>query len=141
MHKDDPQITKKHFVMLSIAIIMWLLNLWEGSHSNHYLDWSLNMKIVRLTNILLILMPVVYLALRFNSSKQNYLKDATLLSLYLSCVFVLFDFLYLGIDKHFGLDYIREYWFVTLFYPIFWIEIPLTGCIMQRNALIKAVVK
>lgn len=135
MHKDDPKITKKHLMMLSIAIILWLLNLWEGSHSNHYLDWSLNMKIVRLINIFLILMPIVYLFLRFYSSKQHYFQDASLLSLYLACVFILFDFFYLGINKHYWLQYIGDYWFVTIFYPIFWIEIPLIGLFMQKNNL------
>lgn len=137
MHKEDPQITKKHLMMLSLAIIAWLLNFWEGSHSNHYLDWSLNMKIVRMTNIILIILPIEYFILRFYSDKQNYFREASLLSLYLSSVFILFDFLYLGINKQYWLQYIQDYWFVTIFYPIFWIEIPLVGWYMQLRALKK----
>jgi len=132
MQKDDPKITKKHFIMLLVAIIGWLLHWWEGSYSNHYLDWALNTKIIRLTNILLILLPLVYFVLRFYSNKDQYLKDAGFLALYLSFIFVLFDFFYLNISKGYGLRYIKDYWFVTLFYPIFWIEIPLIGWVMQR---------
>ena len=137
MHKDDHKITKKHLMIFSIAVVMWLLNFWEGSYSNHYLNWSLNMKITRITNILLILMPIAYLLLRFYSSKKQYFRDAGLISLYFSCIFILFDFLYLGISKNYWLQYIQDYWFITIFYPIFWIEIPLIGWFMQRNTLKK----
>lgn len=127
MQKDDPKIVKKHFVMLSVAIIGWILNWWLGVHSNHYLEWALNNKIIRLTNIVLMLLPIVYYVLKFHSSKEEYTKDVVVLALYLSFVFILFDFFYLGISKDIGLRYIWDYWFVTLFYPIFWIEIPLIG--------------
>ncbi len=133
MQKDDPMVAKKHVVMLLVGIMGWLLNWWEGSHSDHYVNWSLNMKIVRLTNILLILLPIAYLVLRFQSTKEHYPRDAVLMALYLSSVFVLFDFLYLGIAKGHGLHFIQDYWFVTLFYPLFWIEIPLIGRVMRRS--------
>ena len=132
MHKGDLNITKKHLMMLSIAIVMWLLNLWEGSHSNHFLEWSLNMKITRLINIVLMLLPIAYLILRFYSDKNHYFRDAALLALYVSCIFILFDFLYLGINNQYWLQYIQDYWFVTILYLIFWIEIPLIGLVMQR---------
>ncbi len=132
MQKKDTKITKKHFVMLLVAIIAWLLNWWQGSYSNHYLEWALNMKIIRLTNIYLMLLPIVYFVLRFYSSKDQYFKDAGFLALYLSFIFIWFDFYYLGISKGYGLHYIKDYWFVTLFYPIFWIEIPIIGWVMQR---------
>ncbi len=132
MQKNDLKITKKHFVMLLFAIIAWLLNWWQGSYSNHYLEWALNTKIIRLTNILLILMPIVYFVLRFYSSKDQYFKDAGFLALYLSFIFIWFDFYYLGVSKGYGLSYIKNYWFLTLFYPIFWIEIPIIGWVMQR---------
>jgi len=132
MQKDDADITKKHIVMLLVAIIGWLLNWWIGLHSNHYLDWTLNLKIIRITNILFILSPIVYFVLRFHSSKDQYLKDAGFLSLYLTFIFVLFDFLYLGISKDYSLRYIIDFWFVTLFYPVFLIEIPLIGLVMKR---------
>ena len=132
MQKNDPKILKMHFVMLLVAVIGWLLNWWEGSHSHHYLDWALNMKIIRLVNIVLILLPIVYFILKFHSNKEQYFKDAVFLALYMSFVFILFDFFYLGISEGYGLRYIKNYWFVTVLYIIFWIEIPLLGWVMQR---------
>ncbi len=133
MQKDDPAIVKKHFLILLTAIIAWLLNWWEGSSSGHYLNWSLNMKIVRLTNVVLMIWPITYIVLLFQSTKDESLKDACLMALYFSFVFTLCDFLYLGISKGHGAGYIKDYWFITLFYPIFWIEIPLIGWYMKRN--------
>lgn len=133
MRKDDPKIEKKHFSMLLTAIIAWLLNWWEGSFSNHYLDWSLNMKIIRLTNVVLLIWPITFFVLRSQSTNDERLKDACLLAIYFSFIFILFDFLYLGISKGRGLGYIREYWFSSVFYPIFWMEMPLIGWFMKRK--------
>ncbi|MBU3914009.1 hypothetical protein KKA14_00570 [bacterium] len=139
MQKDDPKLEKKHLTMIMVVIIAWLLNFWEGMYSNHYLDWSLNMKIVRLTNISLILPPITYFVLRFQSDKDGYFKDSVLLTLYFSSIFILFDFLFLAISKGHGINFIFEFWFVTLFYVIFWLEIPFIGWIMQNFKMLKKV--
>ena len=133
MQADDPKVTKKHLLMLSIAVMAWWLNWWEGSASHHYLDMALNMKMARLINVVLILLPIIYLALKLNSSKAQYFKDAVFLALYLTSVFVLFDFFYLAISEDHGLRYLIDYWFATLLYIIFWIEIPLLGRLMQKE--------
>ena len=91
------------------------------------------MKMARLINVVLILLPIIYLALKLNSSKAQYFKDAVFLALYLTSVFVLFDFFYLAISEDHGLRYLIDYWFVTLLYVIFWIEIPLLGRLMQNE--------
>ena len=132
MQKDDPKIAKKHFLMLLLAIIAWLLNWWEGSFSGHYLQWSLNMKLVRLTNIALLLWTIAAVFLMFNSTRADYLKDARFLALYFSFVFILFDFLYLGIARGAGLGYVKEYWFVAVWYPVFWVEFPFIGWSMLK---------
>lgn len=138
MQKDDAQVTRKHSSMLLTAIMAWLVNRWEGSFSDHYLNWSFNMKTIRLTNIILLLWPITYIILKSYSKKNETLQDACLLALYFSFVFILFDFLYLGISKGYGLDYIKTYWFISILYPMFCIEIPLIGWFMKRTEMRKA---
>ncbi|MDH3635575.1 MAG: hypothetical protein OES20_12830 [Gammaproteobacteria bacterium] len=133
MQVDDPKITKKHLLMLLIAVVAWWLNWWEGSYSHHYLDLALNMKLAHLINIVLMLLPIIYLVLKFHSSKAQYFKDAIFLTLYLMFIFVLFDFFYFAISQDHGLRYLVDYWFVTVLYVIFWIEIPLVGRVMQKD--------
>ena len=133
MQIDDPKTTKKHLVMLLIAVVAWWLNWWEGSYSQHHLDLALNMKIARLINIVLMLLPVVYLILKFYSSKTQYLKDTVLLAIYMTFVFGLFDFFYLAISLDYGLRYLIDYWSVTVLYVIYWIEFPLVGRVMQKQ--------
>lgn len=137
MKENDPRVLKKHSLMLLCAITAWLLNWWEGSSSDHYLRWSLNMKIVRLTNIVLVLLAITAVFLRAQSPRLENFKDAKFLSLYFSFIFMVFDFFYLGMAKGKGLSYITEYWFVTLIYPIMLIEMPLIGCFMQGRKFIK----
>lgn len=133
MQADDPKITKKHLFMLLVAVVAWWLNWWEGSYSHHYLELALNTKLARLINIVLMLLPIIYLVLKFHSSAAQYFKDAVFLALYLTFVFVLFDFFYFAISHGHGLRYLIDYWFVTVFYVIFWIEIPLVGRMMQKG--------
>lgn len=93
------------------------------------------MKIIRLSNVVLLIWPITNIVLRSHSTKDESFKDACLLGLYFSFTFTLFDFLYLGISKGQGLSYIREYWFIVVFYPMFWIEIPLIGWFIRRNGM------
>ncbi len=131
MQEDDPAVVKKHVAMLLTAIGAWLLNWWEGSFSEHYLNWSLNMKLVRLTNVVLLILALAAVFLHTQSKKDTSFKDSVLLTAYFSFTFMILDFLYLGISKGKGLSYITEYWFTTVFYPIFWLEIPLIGLFIQ----------
>jgi hypothetical protein len=132
MQIDNQKTTKKHLVMLLIAVVAWWLNWWEGSYSHHYLDLALNTKIARLINIVLMLLPITYFVLKFHSSKALYFKDAVFLALYLTFVFVLFDFFYLAILQDYGLRYLIDYWSVTVLYVIYWIEFPLVGWVMAK---------
>ncbi len=135
MQAADRKMEKKHFLMIAVSIICWLLNYWMGIYSNHYQAWTLDMKIIRLTNIPLILFPITCFLLRHYSDMNNYIKDSCFLALYLSFAFILFDFYYLAAAKNHGAGYLHDYWFVTLFYPLFWLVVPTTGWIMKRTTL------
>jgi len=120
MQQDDRRVTRRHLVMLLLAVAAWLLNAWEGASSDHYLTWSLNMKLVRLTNVALLSSTLV-LVDEATSEDRDRAAAGWFLPLYFSFVFMVLDFLYLGVSKGHGLDYLLRYWFVTAFYPIFWI--------------------
>lgn len=134
MHRDDPSVTKAHLSMLAVAVLSWGLNRWEGSFSNHYSDWALNMKIVRTTNVVLMLAPICWITLRLTSRPGEYRRNAAWLALYFSFTFVLFDYLYTGIARGNGLTYIPTFWHASILYPIFWIEIPGIGAFIERTA-------
>ncbi len=133
MKKNDLKLEKKHFLMIGISFVCWIINYWGGLASNHFQSWMVDMKLMRISNIPLILIPIVILFLRHNSDKKNYLKDAWVFAMYMIFVFILCDFQYLGIAKGSGLGYIIDYWFAALFYPIFLFTIPLIGWLMKRS--------
>lgn len=134
MQRDDREVTKSHLLMLVTAVISWGLNWWEGSFSDHFAAWALNMKIIHLVNVVLILLPVGFGVLQFCSTEAGIFKSACWLALYFSFVFILFDFLYLGIARGHGLSYIVSNWHAAALYPLFWIEIPLIGWVAKGRA-------
>lgn len=134
MEKNSLKEEKKHFVMLVISIVSYLVIYWGGSFSNHYLEWNQDMKIMRLLNLPLILSIITYSFLRHCSKKESYVKDSLFLAVYMSFFFVVFDFHYLAISKNLGINYLIDYWFVVLFYPLFWVVIPTVGMIMKNSA-------
>lgn len=134
VQNDDGEMAKTHLQMLSVSIAAWGLNWWEGSFSHHYIDWPLNMKIVRLSNIGLILLPLTWILLRWRSRPGEFSAQARWLAFYLSATFALFDFFYLGIARGYGAEHVSSLWHVAVFYPIVWIEVPWIGWLMDRKA-------
>lgn len=133
MYRDDPVVTKGHLSMLLIVVVSWGLNWWEGSFSGHYFDWALNMKIVRMTNVVMMLAPISWLTLRMTSRPTECRENAAWLALYFSFTFALLDFLYLGIVQGHGLGYVRIFWHASILYPLFWIVIPGVGLLIERS--------
>ncbi len=137
MQNNNPENEKKHFIMIAISTICWLLNYWEGLYSNHFQTWAIDLQLTRISNVILLLATITFLFLRYFSDIKNYLKDACFLALYLSFVFILCDYLYLVFVKKSGITYLTDYWFVTVFYPVFWVVVPITGMILQRFLAMK----
>ena len=134
MHRSDKRLTLQHLTMLLIAVACWLLNYWEGQPSHHYASWTLDMKIARLGNVMLILPLVVVGFLCFQSARGRYHRDSLWSSGYLTFLFVHFDFIYLGVARGHGLRYLTDYWFVSPFYLLFCIEVPLIGWGMDSSS-------
>lgn len=135
LQRDDPRVTRKHLVMLLLAVAAWLLNAWEGAATDHYLMWSLNMKLVRLTNVALLASSIVLIFDRATTDDRDRAAAGLFFALYFSFIFVVFDFFYLGVSKGHGLDYVFRYWHVTAFYPIFWIAMATAGRLVGAKTL------
>lgn len=135
MQIDDREVEKKHLLIIAIASSCWLVNFWEGKSSSHFQQWTLDMKLMRLSNIPLILLLITWLFLRHFSHRKSYLKDGCLMALYFMFVFLLCDLHYLAVYKKFGIYYWVDNWFVALFYPLFWIVIPATAWAMKHMSL------
>lgn len=128
-----PLNTAKYFKFFLTAAVVYLLFLVRGFHNNHYLDWSLDFQIADCLEIMIFTLPLAYLPLKWFSTKHDYFKDSIWFALCFSIPYVIYDLVYVGIIRGHGLGFLSTFWFLTIFYFLVLIEIPVIGFLMQQD--------
>jgi len=122
---------RKHIVTYIITFAVWFIFLLGGLPSDYYRLWSFSAQLWLSVFAFFLILPLTYIVLR-NIWKENYFKSSLWIAFYASVPLVLYDYIYCGLIKGLGYSYIFSHWYLTIFYFIVWIEIPLVGLIMQK---------
>jgi len=123
---------KKHIITYLITFLVWFIFLLFGLPSDYYLTWSFNAQVWLSIFAFLAIMPITYLVLQ-NLWKQNYLKNSLWIAFYASFPLAVYDYIYVGIIMEYGHSYIFSHWYLSIFYLIVWVEMPLIGWIMENK--------
>lgn len=125
-------VLNKHLITYIITFAIWFIFLLTGLPSDYYQTWSFSAQLWLCAFASVLLLPLTYIVLR-QIWKENYLKNSLWFAFYASVPLILYDYIYVGLIKGLGHSYIFSHWYLTIFYFIVWIEIPLVGWVMQKK--------
>jgi hypothetical protein len=83
----------------------------------------------------LLLIPIaaiVYLVLR-RLRPERRLRVALLLAFYFTVPLALYDWLYCGLYLGHGIQFISRYWYLSVYYAIPWVLLPLVALLLNRT--------
>jgi|Deesub1362B_J571_1020462.scaffolds.fasta_scaffold02187_9 hypothetical protein len=123
---------KKHIITYIITFVVWFIFLLGGLPSDYYQGWSFSAQVWLCVFAFFLILPLTCIIL-LKIWKKNYLKSSLWIAFYASVPVALYDYIYVGLMKGLGHSYIFSHWYLTIFYFIVWIEIPLVGWIMERR--------
>jgi len=121
----------KHLRLLIIVTVAWFI-FWLAGLPDYYQQYS---DTTMLLFDLIVLPPIWYLVYR--SVKQSRLGRALTESLwwsfYISVPLLIFDLLFCSFYLGYGLSFLWEFWYLSVYYIIPWIIFPPTGWWVDRR--------
>ena len=90
------------------------------------------MQLIHCGDIVLLIWPLVYVVLRKISDKRYFLSSLWF-AFYASVPFIILDYIYLHAIKGYDFSYLLTHWYLTIFYLIVWIEMPLIGYYLEKT--------
>jgi len=122
----------KHFYILCVVTTLWAWFFLGGLSSNYYLDWKPIYQFLFVDAIPAAIM--FYLApgmIKF-IDRRNVMRSALIIAFYFSVPFLIYDYIFLGIHKEYGLAYLSEFWFLSGFSVLPWLIFPAVALRMKN---------
>jgi hypothetical protein len=123
---------KKHMFFLLLNSAIWLSFAVVGLLNDHYRSWPLDAQIVHCMDLALFIIPFSYVVLRLAGSAQRF-RDSLWLAFYETVPYAVYDYFYLSASRGNGAAYLGVYWYLTAFYFLPWLEVPVVGLLMDRH--------
>jgi len=114
---------RKHLQRLAVVTIAWLL-FWIAGLPDYYQQYSTKAMIVF---DIAVLPPLWYIGYRSIRRSRNQIASSLWFSFYLVVPLFFYDYLYCGIYLRHGIAFLRDYWYLTVYYILPWLMHPLTG--------------
>ena len=121
-----------HIILFSLCVMIWLIFFSLGLTNNYYQSWNLIQHLINAADVILLMWPLVLIIIK-NISNGRYFICSLWFAFYASIPFMILDFIYLHIIKQYDLSYLITYWYLTIFYFIVWVEMPLIGLYLQKR--------
>ena len=121
----------KHFYVLCIVTALWAWFLLGGLWSNYYKDWSFYTQLIVIDIIPCIIMTMFAPGFIKLLNKNKALQSSFFVAFYFSVPLIIYDYIYLGVYKGYGLSFLREFWFLSGFSILPWTIFPYFGYKMQ----------
>ena len=120
-----------HIGFLMIATVVWAGFLIAGLPS-YYQQYS-NSQMIWFDSIVLIpIAAIAYLFLRRLRPGRR-LTIALWLAFYFTVPLAIYDWLYCGLYLRHGVQFLSKYWYLTLYYAIPWVLLPLIALLLNRT--------
>ena len=125
-------MTKRgHIRIFLIATVVWV-GFWVAGLPSYYQQYS-NALMVWFDSLVLIpIATIVYLDLR-SLRPERRLPVAIWLAFYFTVPLALYDWLYCGLYLGHGIQFISRYWYLTVYYAIPWVLLPLVALALNRT--------
>lgn len=119
-----------HIRIFLIASVVWS-GFWVTGLPYYYQQYS-NRLMIWFDSLLLIpVTAIVYSVLR-RLRPERRLRIALWLAFYFTIPLAVYDWLYCGIHLGYGVQFISRYWYLTVYYAIPWVLLPVTALLLNR---------
>ena len=123
--------TKNHIRIFIIATIVWLGFLLAGM-PDYYLQYS-DQTMIYFVVLLLIPISVVLIFVFKPVKEHRRLTIAGWYAFYFTVPLAFYDSIYCGWYLGYGIDFLRVFWFLSIYYLIPWILFPMLAITLNRK--------
>lgn len=121
---------RSHIGIFLIATVVWA-GFWLAGLPSYYQQYS-NVLMIWFDSLVLIPIAVIaYLVLR-RIRPEKRLASALWLAFYFTVPLAVYDWLYCGLYLGHGVQFISSYWYLTVYYAIPWVLLPLMALLLNR---------
>ena len=115
----------KHLRLLIVVTVAWFL-FWAAGLPDYYRQYSTTFMLVFDVAVLPILWLALYSSLR-KSKRERGLANSLWMAFYVTIPLFIYDLIYCGYYLGYGMNFIWEYWYLTVYYVLPWLILPPTG--------------
>ena len=119
-----------HLAILLIATLVWA-GFWLAGLPSYYQQYSKRAMIWFDSLVLLPIAAAGYLVLK-RVRPERRLSIACWLAFYFTVPLAVYDWLYCGVYLGHGAGFLSTYWYLSVYYAIPWILLPLTALLLNR---------
>jgi len=108
------------FIVTAVWGLVWLLG-WPEYYQQYSTRW--------MVIFVVILAPLFWILVirMLRSIKSGRIYKSIILSTYFTVPFFVYDYMYCGLYLGNGMGFLHKYWYLTIYYIIPWIMVPLTA--------------
>jgi hypothetical protein len=120
---------RKHLRLLGIVTAAWLL-FWVAGLPDYYQQYSTQAMVVFDFAVLPPLWFATYWSVR---KSRNRFANSLWLAFYFTVPLFFYDYLFCGVYLRHGLAFLWDYWYLTVYYILPWLILPLTGWRLSKS--------
>lgn len=123
--------TQRHITIVLIATLTWA-GFWVAGLPDYFQQYSRGFMAIFVTVILVPISAVASFVLKRVKPRRR-MTLALWLSFYFTVPLALYDFLYCGLYLGEGMKFLLTYWYLTIYYVIPWVLLPLVAVRLNRS--------
>jgi hypothetical protein len=124
---------RNHAKIFLVVTIVWFLFLVAGL-PDYYQQYAFGDMLIFVAVLLPVLWLVIYLVLK-RARRGRRLTVAVWYSFYICVPLMIYDFVYCGLYLGHGLQFFAKFWYLTAYYVLPWLILPITGWWLDRAAV------
>jgi hypothetical protein len=122
---------RSHLKIFIVVTAAWFL-FWIAGLPDCYRQYSTRFMITFDAAVLSPLVLVVYSVVK-KTRRGGALPLSLWLAFYMTVPLFLYDLMYCGYYLGHGFSFVREYWYLTVYYVLPWVVFPISGLLVERQ--------
>src|SRR3990172_6779676 len=119
----------RHLKLLLAVTIAWFL-FWVAGLPDYYRQYSTTYMVVF---DMIVFPPIWFVAYSSIKRSRRAMTSSLWLAFYITVPLFIYDFIYCGYYLGHGMNFIWEYWYLTIYYILPWLIFPLAGWWIEQR--------
>ena len=123
---------RDHIGIFLIVTLVWA-GFWLLGLPSYYQQYSTTAMIWFDSLVLVPIAAIVYFVLR-RLRRERRLETALWMAFYFTVPLAVYDWFYCGLHLGYGIEFLTRFWYLTVYYLIPWLLLPLTALLLNRTS-------